>query len=173
MASGSEQIGRSWTETQALATRAAEGAGVPAAQALAFGAMLVRHLADGGAEAALRAALEAPERIVTLAQQAEEVIEAASTSSRPSKTLESDADQRALLASWLGALPCAAAVDVQGDAVLSALDLTLPSKRKRSERLVFSEDLYEGLKTLAARTYVPDSEASRVKGAGASQMEID
>ncbi|MEO1365430.1 MAG: hypothetical protein AAFU86_16825, partial [Pseudomonadota bacterium] len=70
-------MSRSWTEVQALATRAAAGAGVPAAQSLAFGAMLARHLADGGDEAPLHAALAAPDRILALAQRVEEVIEAA------------------------------------------------------------------------------------------------
>ena len=166
-------MSRSWTEVQALATRAAAGAGVPSAQSLAFGAMLTRHLADGGAEAPLHAALHAPERIVALAQRVEEVIEAASSSARPVKTVEPDADQRALLISWLTGLPCRTAIDVSGDTVLAALDLTSPSTRERTERLWVSADLDAGLGTLAARTYVADSAASRTMGAGAGLMDTD
>ncbi len=166
-------MSRSWTEVQALATRAAAGAGVPAAQSLAFGAMLARHLADGGAEAPLRSALDAPERIVALAQRVEEVIEAASISPRPVRTVEPDASQRALLVSWLAGLPCATAIDVSGDTVLAALDLASPSTRARTERLLVSADLNEGLGTLAAKTYVADSEASRTMGAGAGLMDTD
>lgn len=173
MASGADPMSRSWTEVQALATRAAAGAGVPAAQSLAFGAMLARHLADGGAEAPLRSALDAPERIVALAQRVEEVIEAASISPRPVRTVEPDASQRALLVSWLAGLPCATAIDVSGDTVLAALDLASPSTRARTERLLVSADLNEGLGTLAAKTYVADSEASRTMGAGAGLMDTD
>ena len=164
---------RSWTEVQALGTRAAAGAGVPAAQALAFGAMLARHLADGGAEAPLQSALDRPERIVALAQRVEEVVEAASVSPRPVKTLEPDTDQRALLVSWLNALPCRTAVDVSGDKVLAALDMSAPSLHGRPERLTVDAAFEELLKTLAARTYVADSEASRALGAGAGLMDND
>ncbi|WP_299688427.1 hypothetical protein [uncultured Tateyamaria sp.] len=166
-------MSRSWTEVQALATRAAAGAGVPSAQSLAFGAMLARHLADGGAEAPLQSALDAPERIVALAQRVEEVIEAASVSPRPIKTVEPDAAQRALLVSWLVGLPCRTAVDVSGETVLAALDLSAPSTRARTERLLVSADLDADLGALAARTYVADSEASRTMGAGANLMDTD
>lgn len=173
MAAGDERMSRSWTEVQALATRAAAGAGVPSAQSLAFGAMLARHLADGGAEAPLQSALDAPERIVALAQRVEEVIEAASVSTRPVKTVEPDAGQRALLVSWLVGLPCRTAVDVSGDTVLAALDLGSPSTYSRTERLLVSADLDADLGALAARTYVADSEASRTMGAGARLMDTD
>lgn len=173
VASGAERMSRSWTEVQALATRAAAGAGVPAAQSQAFGAMLARHLADGGAEAPLQSALEAPDRIIALAQRVEEVIEAASISPRPVKTIEPDSAQRALLVSWLAGLPCRTALDVNGDAVLAALDLAAPSARSRSDRLMVSAALNSDLGDLAARTYVPDSEASRIMGAGAGLMDTD
>ena len=173
MAAGDERVSRSWTEVQALATRAAAGAGVPAAQSLAFGAMLARHLADGGDEAPLHAALAAPDRILALAQRVEEVLEAASISQRPVKTVEADAAQRALLVSWLTGLPCRTAIEVKDDTVLAALDLASPSTCARADRLMVSAALNDDLGTLAARTYVPDSEASRTMGAGAGLMDTD
>ncbi|WP_415921265.1 hypothetical protein [Tateyamaria sp. SN6-1] len=166
-------MSRSWTEVQAVATRAAAGAGVPAAQSLAFGAMLTRHLADGGAEAPLHAALDDPDRIVTLAQRVEEVIERASITQRPVKSVEACAGQRALLVSWLFGLPCLAAVEVTGDTVLAALDLSSPSTRERPDRLSISPALHDALTDYAAKTYVPDSEASRTMGAGAGLMDTD
>ncbi|MEM8578852.1 MAG: hypothetical protein AAGF60_13450 [Pseudomonadota bacterium] len=53
--------GWSWSETRALATRAATGAGIPHAQARLYGASACRHLAAGGDPAALTEALTHPE----------------------------------------------------------------------------------------------------------------
>ncbi|MEL6618761.1 MAG: hypothetical protein AAFP16_07790 [Pseudomonadota bacterium] len=161
----------SWTEVQAVAVRAASGAGVPPAQALAFGAMLARHVADGGSEAPLIAALDAPDRIVALAHQVEELIEAASVTDKPVKTTAPAAGERALLVSWLQSLPCRSVVEVSGPMVAAVLDLAAPGKRSRPPRLELSNVLYQKLQDLAALTYVPDSEASRTLGAGAQLMQ--
>lgn len=163
----------SWTEVQALGVRAATGAGVPAAQSLAFGAMLARHLADGGAEVPVEAALDAPDQILAVAHRVEEIIEKASMSPRPVSTGEEDATARALLVSWLFGLPCRTAVEVRGSTVMAALDLKLPSTRQRPERLEVSTALMAKLTQLAAHTYVPDSAASRAMGAGARMMDTD
>lgn len=164
---------RSWTEVQALAVRAATGAHVPAAQALAFGAMVPRHLADGGSDAALLDALARPDVIVTLAHRIEELIETASLSPRTVSTTEPDADRRALLVSWLASLPCQAEVTVHADKVQARLSLGAPGTRTRPERLDVGDDLFARMQTLAARTYVPDSAASRHSGAGAGLMDLD
>lgn len=163
----------SWTEVQALGVKAAGGAGVPPAQALAFGAMLARHVADGGPQGAVSAALERPEAIVDLAHRVETIVEAASVSARPVKATEDDPGTRAMLVSWLSGLPCLAELDVSGPRISVRLSLTDPSTRKRPDRLVLDAALLTQLNDLAARTYVPDSDASRTGGAGAGLMELD
>lgn len=163
----------SWTEIQALAVRAATGAGVPAAQALAFGAMLARHLADGGAQGALRDALETPSLILDIAHRVEALVETASLSPRVVEAEEPDAAQRALMISWLASLPCQSEVEVRGQTLTARLSLTAPSTRRRPVRITISKALLDDMKSLAARTYVPDSAASRAMGAGAGAMELD
>ena len=173
MAAGSADLSQSWTEVQALATRAAVGAGVPMAQALAFGTTAARHLADDEPEAALAHSLAAPETITALALQVEKMIERASLSPRPVPVDAPDADARALLVSWLRALPCRTAIDVSGPRVLAALDLTAANAHARPDRVTLSAGLHATFTTLAARTYVPDSDASRAMGAGAGLMDPD
>ncbi|WP_299369155.1 hypothetical protein [uncultured Tateyamaria sp.] len=164
----------SWTELQALGVKAASGAQVPPAQALAFGAMLARHLADEGDEAPVLRALEAPDTIVALAHAVERLVEAASISpAGTASTREGDAGRRALLVSWLNGLPCRSEVSVAGDTVRAMLSLVEPSTRARPVRIAVSQRLADALHDLAARTYVPDSAASRAGGAGAGLMELD
>lgn len=168
---------KSWTELQSLAVRAASGASVPAAQALAFGAMLPRHLADGGAEAPLLAALDTPEVIVALAQRVEQMIEAASLSAHTVRVQEADAGQRAVLISWLASLPCQVALTNTQNDIHARLSLSEPSTRTRPARLEITETLFDRMQVLAARTYVPDSAASRAGGAGPAEgaglMDLD
>ena len=146
---------------------------MPPAQALAFGAMLARHLADNGPEGPIRAALATPETIVTLALRIEQVIEATSLRGKPVRVVEDNAGQRAMLISWLFCLPCQTDLMVNGNAITASLLLTAPSQRTRPDRVPLSADLKAQLQSLAAKTYVPDSDASRSGGAGASQMELE
>ncbi|WP_299742754.1 hypothetical protein [uncultured Tateyamaria sp.] len=163
----------SWTEVQSLGVKAASGAGVPPAQALAFGAMLARHIADEGPQGAVAAALSTPEKIVALAHRVETIVEAASVTARPVDAVEDDAGTRAMLVSWLAALPCKAELDIAGPKVRISLSLSEPSARTRPERLHLDPSLSKQLDVLAAKTYVPDSDASRSGGAGAGLMELD
>ena len=163
----------SWTELQALCVRAASGSGVPAAQSLAFGAMVPRHLADGGSEGPIGAVLDQPDLIVRLAHQIESMIETASMSTDTVSKTEADGGLRALMISWLASLPCQADVAVSGQDVRATLSLSAPSTRSRPARISISEGLVERLRSLAARTYVPDSAESRAVGAGAGLMDLD
>ncbi|WP_147108628.1 hypothetical protein [Tateyamaria sp. syn59] len=163
----------SWTEVQNLGVKAASGAGVPPAQALAFGAMLARHVADDGPQGAVTAALSEPERIVGLAHKVETIVEAASISSKPVLAKEEDAGTRAMLVSWIAGLPCKSDLEVAGAKLRINLSLTEPSTRGRPERLHLEPSLAALMTELAAKTYVPDSAASRSGGAGAGLMELD
>lgn len=163
----------SWTEVQALGVKAASGAGVPPAQALAFGAMLARHLADGGDEAPIAAALMAPDTIVALALRVEKVIEGASMNAGAVTVRERDAGQRAMLVSWLSGLPCQTDLKLVDDAITATLQLAAPSDRSRPDRVPLGPDLQAQMQALAAKTLVPDSDASRSGGAGAGLMDLD
>lgn len=163
----------SWSEVQALGVKAASGAGVPAAQALAFGATLARYLADGGGERAVSDILNAPQRIVTLALRVERVIEAASIGVTPVRVIEDDTGLRGLLISWLMGLPCQSDLKINGNTIEATLTLAAPSGRSRPDRVALSPALESRLQVLAAKTLVPDSDASRSSGAGAGQMDID
>ena len=78
-----------------------------------------------------------------------------------------------MLVSWLSGLPCKAELDVAGARVNVRLALAEPSTQKRPERLVLDAGLLQQMNDLAAKTYVPDSDASRAGGAGAGLMELD
>ena len=75
--------------------------------------------------------------------------------------------------SGLTGLPCRTASEVKEDTVRAALDRASPSTGARTERWMVSAALNDDRGALAARTYVPDSEASRTMGAGAGLMDTD
>lgn len=164
---------QSWTEIQALAVRAASGAGVPPSQALAFGAMLPRHLADGSDAAPLARALREPDIIIDLAHRVERMIEMASLSRRAVAVRDQDPDLLGLLVSWLASLPCHAEIETSDEGVNVCLSLLDPSTRARPDRIGIAEKLLIQMQELAARTYVADSDESRAHGAGAGLMDLD
>lgn len=163
-------MNRSWTETQALAERAARGAGVPFAQAARFAAGVARHLAEGRDAADIAQALEDHEMILDISLDAERVIEAASIKGQPWSG-KSDAPQ--LLKSVIEALPCASVVTFDGQQVQAKLMTAEPSKLARPDRLLVPGALLQQMDDLAKLTYVPDSAASRESGAGAGLMDLD
>ncbi|MEL7091218.1 MAG: hypothetical protein AAFN94_05745 [Pseudomonadota bacterium] len=167
-----EPVERSWNEVQSKAARAAVGAGVPHAQALAFGTMVARLLSDGGDEDLVLRCLETPARVVSLAGAVEEAVEAASVAPDVVR-VPVDAFQRSLLSAWLRSLPCQAEIAEVADALMVKLELRLPNALERPLRVPVRETLWQAMEDLAARTYVPDSEASRSMGAGAGLMETD
>ncbi|MDG1181749.1 MAG: hypothetical protein P8N30_03360 [Tateyamaria sp.] len=173
MAARDGTVTHSWTEVQSLAIRAARGADVPAAQASNFGNMLTRHLADGRDEAPLSEALKTQGAIVDLALRVEKVIEAASISSAPVSLSEDAPYLCALLVSWFNSLPCRTQVQLSGNTMTVTLSLSEPNARARPARITLSAEFYAQMHDLAANTYVPDSEASRMGGAGAEQMGLD
>ncbi|MCH2165890.1 MAG: hypothetical protein MK098_14785 [Marinovum sp.] len=119
-------------ELYALATRAARGAGFPAAQAGLFGGALVQHLSQGRDESDLMRVLDA-------------------APSGPILDYALNADASPL-----------------GQSYQDAANRTgLPA------RLHPSAELHGALERLAAKTYVPATEASRSAGAGAGLLDND
>jgi hypothetical protein len=154
-------------EIEGLAARAARGAGAGVAQAAHFGRAAAMHLARGGAGADLLSALDAlpggPVNAVPLALLA-----------AGGEVRIDTGGQEALAESYLAALPFAARVIGRGagwlDAHLSRGDrraVSLPA------RIALDADTQGALAAFAARTYVPQSESSRLSGAGAGLTDND
>jgi hypothetical protein len=160
---------RSMNEVMVLASKAARGAGAPPAQAAQFGAAAVVHLANDGERQDLHNALAAlPEGpIISLPLEITRIAETARGGKAIGRIV---ADGTALLQSYVSTLPYQAQL-LQGDEI--HLDLTKPAARLPVQRIDLPEDTYAEWNALAARLLVPESEASRLSGAGAGLSDND
>jgi hypothetical protein len=154
-------------EIEGLAARAARGAGAGVAQAAHFGRAAAMHLARGGAGADLLAALDAlpggPVNAVPLALLAGE-----------GEVRIATGGHDALAESYLAALPFAAQVTGRDAGGLRA-HLSRADRRAVSlpARIALDACTQGALSAFAARTYVPQSETSRLSGAGAGLTDND
>ncbi|MEL7100475.1 MAG: hypothetical protein AAGM84_16745 [Pseudomonadota bacterium] len=139
--------GWSEAETTALATRAARGAGLPPGQAILYGAASAHHLAAGRDPHALAAALSDPQ-IPSL------ITRIASLAPGPHS-----APDHPLTDALLAALP--------GHATRSHYDPDTPAPHRAPARVDPPPDLIALWHDCAAKTYVPESEASRANAGGA------
>jgi len=169
VAAGVWIVTRSVNEVMTLAAKAARGAGAPPAQAAQFGAAAAVHLGAGREIDPLEQALAAlPEGPVILLPLALMRIAEQGQGGHISGTV-TDADP-ALLQSYLEALPYAARL---ADGGLVELYLSRPSARPRLTRIALPDHLFDDWNRLAARLLVPESEASRLSGAGAGLSDND
>ncbi len=165
----------SWSaaEVLALATKAARGGGAPPAQAARFGQVAALHLMAGRDPALLQAALEALPGgpILDLALAVDRAVSEAARG-RPGRLTV--VPRNALLDSYIDALPYAARIE-QGAAegLVLQVDVNQPRARAIPRRIEGCATLLARMEALAARTYVPESEASRAKGAGAGLTDND
>lgn len=152
-----------------LATKAARGAGAPPAQAAQFGAAARWHLGMGQRLEALDQALNAlPDGpILTLPLALAQMVEQARGGKYHGPL---PVPVCALTISYLATLPYAAQMDAQG---LVTLDPTTPAPRQPPVRIDLSDTAYQRWSALAARLLVPESEASRLSGAGAGLTDND
>ncbi|MEH6519714.1 hypothetical protein [Sulfitobacter sp.] len=160
---------RSMNEVMALATKAARGAGAPPAQAALFGAAAVAHLANGKELQDLHSALAAlPDGpIISLPL---DITRVAETARAGKATGRAAAGRTALLQSYISTLPYQAELS-QGGGI--HLDLTKPAARIAVRRIDLPADINAQWSALAARLLVPESEASRLSGAGAGLSDND
>lgn len=154
-----------------LAAKAARGAGAPPGQAAEFGRAVVCHLNAARDVADLWAALKAlpdgpilmlPLAFARLSDDAEE--------GQAQGQILSDA---ALAQSYAEALPFAQTSHLSNEGLHVTINLTTPKTRKSVTRVDLPQDLADWMLTLAARTFVPESEASRLAGAGAGLTDND
>jgi hypothetical protein len=157
---------RSMNEVMVLATKAARGAGAPPAQAAQFGAAAAAHLAAGRDVRSLHKALIAlPDGpIIALPL---EILRIAETILARGPLQSADID---LVQSYVSTLPYQAHLSREH---LLELDLTKPATRIPVQRIELPDELYVEWSRLAARMLVPESDASRLSGAGAGLSDND
>lgn len=145
------------SEITALATKAARGAGVPPEQAARYGAAAAHHLAAGRSAAVLLSALISGEALAFPRK-----VDACRTGPHPLLVT-------ALMQSYLDAAP----FPVRKTSMGVYLDPTAPRRTDIAARLYPAPVLIEHWQELAARTFVPETETSRIKGAGAGLRDND
>lgn len=166
------------TEVQALATRAARGAGFPPAQAELFGRACVQHLALDGDAAPLIDALANPadSPILRLPLLLDDVLAAAALTDPVELTLQNG--DAALAPSYASLLPVAVldtaiVRHLEQKRLRITLDLATPSRPVLPPRIKVPAQLLVALERLAKNTYVPATDASRRAGAGAGLNDND
>lgn len=160
-------------EVMNLAAKAARGAGIPPAQAMMFGRAVVCHLARGRDARTLQTALEAaPDGpILTIPLALSRFVETSEGDTATGQMpLCADGD---LMLSYAQSQPFAATAKVRDDALDLTLTLTAPNTFNPGPRITLPDDLAGHMQTLAARILVPESEASRLSGAGAGLTDND
>jgi hypothetical protein len=167
----------SWsvTEIAALAAKAARGAGAPPAQAARFGQAAARHLAVCRDSRSLTQALEAlpsgPIMLLPVVLDAA-VAQAWDGSGQVVSLPAGMADD--LVESYLAVLPFEASLQRSDSGRVSVrLEVACPLGGGICGRIKAEDAFIEDLARLAARTFVPETDASRSRGAGAGLDDND
>ena len=160
-------------EVLTLGTKAARGGGAPPAQAADFGRAALCHLINHRPPTALSDALDAlpggpilslPLVLAQVIEKAEGEVAAADV------PVMDDAD---LMLSYAQSQPFEAVARIEGDKLNLFLTLTTPNKMQPVARVSLPDELFQQMLTLAAQILVPESDASRLSGAGAGLTDND
>ncbi|WP_299917762.1 hypothetical protein [uncultured Roseobacter sp.] len=167
----------SWSRAEilALATKAARGAGAPPGQATQFGQAAAQHLGRGrSADDLLRALAQLPSGpILQIPVEISRVMISAEGHQSIDASFEVGA-YAALFESYLESLPCKAAITARKPETFHImLEPNVPAPREPLDRITGCDLAIEKMAALAARTFVPESEASRLAGAGAGLTDND
>lgn len=173
MAAGVRQLSWSAAEVSALGTKAARGAGAPPAQAARFGQVVSLHLMTGRDATDLSAALDALPAGPILDHPL--TLDRAMIAAEKGEAAELvDVPFDALLQSYVEALPFAAEVVRAGpDRLIFRCDLAAPRVPPVLKRICGCDALITQMECLAACTLVPESDLSRLSGAGAGLTDND
>ncbi|MFC6637217.1 hypothetical protein [Sulfitobacter sediminilitoris] len=173
MVAGFRSMMVSANEITTLAAKAARGGGAPPAQAADFGRAALCHLINHRGPAALSDALNALPGgpILSLPLVFAQVIEKAE-GEVASAHLPVTADA-VLMLSYAESQPFEAVARKEGDKLNLSLTLTTPNKMRPVARVTLPDDLFQHMQTLAAQILVPESDASRLSGAGAGLTDND
>lgn len=161
---------RSANEVMTLAAKAARGAGAPPAQAAHFGRAALCHLSADRPEANLTAALDALPGgpIIALprffAQLAEHAVDGMAQGTLVAEELN---------ISYAEAQAFDCQTTATSESLTVTMDLTKPAERHTLKRIVLSDAFFYKLENLAAKLLVPESDASRLSGAGAGLTDND
>jgi hypothetical protein len=160
-------------EIMTLAAKAARGAGAPPAQAAAFGAAAACHLRAGNSADDLSRALSAlpngpilefPVMITRAFENAVDDVASGEIKTGPFADLA---------LSYAGAQPVETKSKFDGGNIQFQMFLSKPNMPPPTPRITIPDDLVAELHTLAARILVPESEISRLSGAGAGLTDND
>jgi hypothetical protein len=160
-------------EVMTLAAKAARGAGAPPAQAADFGTAALRHLQAGREVQNLTDALEhlPTGPILLLPLQLLRITE--NTRDDVARGEFSRAECGGLAQSYLDAQPYETLMEKSGDSARVTLFLDKPKATHISHRVFIPNSLVTLLQTYAARMLVPETDASRLSGAGAGLNDND
>lgn len=166
-------------EIQALATKAARGAGFPPGQAESYGRATVMHLVAGRDPQPLRDALAQVDNspILRLPLLVDDILAACAAVKGPAELTLNPADS-ALAPSYAELAPvrlrdCTLITTGEQPRLRVDAELDTPWRPKLPPRLDLPARLRATLNELAQNTYVPASEASRLRGAGAGLSDND
>lgn len=160
-------------EVMALVGKAARGAGAPAGQAAAFGQAALHHLASGKDPADLVAALNALPGgpILEMPLLLSRLLERSQDGEAQGHL--APAGPLSLMQSYLSAQPFATDVTQNAEGLEVTAFLTRPNAAPVVTRVDLPDDLAGLLNRLAAKTFVPETAASRLSGAGAGLTDND
>ncbi|MDW3222636.1 MAG: hypothetical protein R8G34_07055 [Paracoccaceae bacterium] len=167
----------SWSQAEimALAGKAARGAGAPPGQAAQFGKAAAVHLARGRSATELEHALSALPTgpIMSCAVEIERILMMAAGTDEISVGIDPQTPL-GLLESYLDALPFDVGITEVAPNSLRLTRGDASSKTQRPpERISGCDSLIAQMTDLAAKTFVPESDASRRAGAGAGLSDND
>lgn len=164
---------RSANEVQTLIAKAARGAGAPAGQAAAFGKAAVCHLVAGRSEDDLTRALDALPNgpVLTLPLDLSRLLETAHEGIAKGGLVCVKAPK--LAQSYADALPFDTVTTPTRTGILLGIYITKPAPRRDVVRVTLTPEFAEILTQLASKTLVPESDASRLAGAGAGLTDND
>ncbi len=159
------------TEIATLATKAARGGGAPPEQAMRFGQAVAIHLQKNRATAALMTVLDAlPEGpILNFPLAIDQALAATEDADR-----YVDAPDGELLTSYIETLPFETHLVVsENGGLLLKLSHDAPRAKGGAKRIEGCAALIEKMTEMAEKTLVPESESSRLSGAGAGLTDND
>ena len=167
----------SWSanELSGLVAKAARGAGAPPEQAARFAHAAAVHLSQGREERALKSALDALPAgpVVELYQWFTGILCQGDQNGQAAGQVLATAPEP-LIRSMAEAQPFALVAFAAGsDGVWITWDMSRPNPAPPPGRCTISDDFAGYLTRLAARTFVPESDASRRAGAGAGLLDND
>jgi hypothetical protein len=160
-------------EVMTLAAKAARGGGAMPEQATKFGRAVTCHLIADRDPDLLRSALEAlPDGPISTLFTVFESFQENALQGDVTGVIGAK-QGGGLVASYAESQPVLTKISEAGDILHVTTDLQIPAQRRSAQRVTMPDDLARYMNALAARILVPESDASRLSGAGAGLTDND